>query len=58
MLLHYAGPRVVEIYSTVGNEDDDFKTVIAKLDDYFAAHTNVEFEKFNFRLIKQRKTEI
>jgi hypothetical protein len=57
MLLHYAGPRVFEIYSTYGDEGDDFKAVIAKLDDYFAANTNMEFEKFNFRLIKQEKTE-
>jgi hypothetical protein len=57
MLFHYTGPRVFEIYSTIGANAYNFDAVVTKLDDYFAAHTNVEFENFNFRLIKQEKTE-
>ena len=55
LLLHYAGPLVFKFNTTIGEEGEDLNNALAKLDGYFASHTNTEFERFNFRLIKTEK---
>ena len=58
LLLHYAGPDVDDIYDTLPtSSNEDYKTVVEKLNQYFSPQTNVAFEVFNFRQAKQKPDE-
>ena len=58
LLLHYPGPDVDDIYDTLPtSSNEDYKTVVEKLNQYFSPQTNVAFEVFNFRQAKQKPDE-
>ena len=58
LLLHYAGPDVDDIYDTLPtSSNEDYKTVVEKLNQYFSPQTNAAFEVFNFRQAKQKPDE-
>lgn len=58
LLLHYAGPDVDDIYDTLPTTDhEDYKTVVEKLNQYFTLQSNVAFEVFNFRQVRQKPEE-
>ena len=51
--MHYAGPGVDDIHDIYDalptSSNEDYKTVVEKLNQYFSPQTNVAFEVFNFR---------
>ena len=56
--MHYAGPGVDDIYDALPtSSNEDYKTVVEKLNQYFSPQTNVAFEVFNFRQAKQKPDE-
>ena len=57
LLLHYAGPDVFTIYETLGLDtaDDNYLETKTGLKDYFDPISNSEFEKYEFRNMKQLK---
>ena len=58
LLLHCVGPDVDDIYDTLPtSSNEDYKTVVEKLNQYFSPQTNVAFEVFNFRQAKQKPDE-
>ena len=58
LLLHYAGPNVDDICDTLPtSNNEDYKAVVEKLNQYFSSQTVVAFEVFNFRQAKQKPDE-
>ncbi len=59
LLLYQAGEATQEIFDTLPEtgEDDDYKTAIEKLDEYFSPKKNVDYEIFQFRQAKQNSDE-
>ena len=57
LLLHYSGDEVFEIYETLnlGEKDDNFDDTKTALKNYFQPKKNKEFERFEFRNIRQIK---
>jgi cell fate (sporulation/competence/biofilm development) regulator YlbF (YheA/YmcA/DUF963 family) len=59
-LLHYqAGEATQENFDTLSEtgEDNDYKTVIEKLDECFSPKKNVDYEIIQFRQAKQNSDE-
>lgn len=57
LLLHCAGPDVVEIYDTLGVADDDFDEAVNQLTNYFTPKQNYPFERHLFRQLRQSDNE-
>ena len=57
LLLHQAGEATQEIFDTLEETGDDYKTAIEKLDKYFTPKKNVDYEIFQFRQAKQNNGE-
>ena len=56
--LNITGPDVNDIYDTLPtSSNEDYMTVVEKLNQYFSPQTNVAFEVFNFRQAKQKPDE-
>ena len=58
-LLHYAGPAVQEIFSTLparGN-DNEFDAAVAALDTYFVPAVNIPYARQKFALVTQKEGE-
>ena len=53
LLLYQAGEATQEIFDTLEETGDDYKTAIEKLDEYFTPKKNVDYEIFQFRQAKQ-----
>ena len=53
LLLYQAGGVTQEIFDTLEETSDDYKTAIEKLDEYFTPKKNVDYEIFQFRQTKQ-----
>ena len=49
LLLYQAGPATQEIFETLSDTGDDYKTAQEKLDVYFLPKKNVDYEIFQFR---------
>jgi len=48
LLLYQAGEAAQEIFDTLQNTGDDYKTAKQRLEDYFAPRKNVDFQVFQF----------
>jgi hypothetical protein len=57
VLLHLAGPDVQEIFETLPNTGDDYKTALEKLNEYFHPKRNIPFERHVFRQASQQPDE-
>ncbi|XP_071503133.1 uncharacterized protein [Diadema antillarum] len=59
LLLHYAGPKVDEIFDTLQNvgDDDDYDKAVDALNKYFQPKSNSMYEVYIFRQGKQEQTE-
>ena len=57
LLLHYSGDEVFEIYETLnlGEKDDNFDDTKTALKNYFQPKKNKDFERFEFRNLRQTK---
>ena len=53
LLLYQAGEATQEVFDTLEETGDDYKTAIEKLDEYFTPKKNVDYEIFQFRQTKQ-----
>ena len=58
LLLFQVGQATHEIFETLPETGDDYKTAISKLDDYFSPKKNVDYEVFKFRQAKQEEGEM
>ena len=57
LLLYQAGQEMQEIFETLDDTGDDYKTALAKLDEYFQSKKNVDYEAFQFRQASQKSDE-
>ncbi|XP_053381714.1 uncharacterized protein LOC128549223 [Mercenaria mercenaria] len=57
LLLHYAGEEVNDIFDTLSETGDDYKTALLKLTEYFAPKKCTEYEVYKFRQTKQESSE-
>lgn len=57
LLLYQAGPATQEIFETLSDTGDDYKTAQEKLDAYFLPKKNVDYEIFQFRQAMQQPSE-
>ena len=59
LLLHYAGPRVDEIFDTLSDvgEDTDYDKAVDALNKYFNPKSNSLYETYVFRQAKQENNE-
>ena len=57
ILLHVVGRAAREIYFTLKKDTDDYNAVVKVFKDYFAPLKNVDYEIFNFGLMRQRESE-
>ncbi|XP_053380302.1 uncharacterized protein K02A2.6-like [Mercenaria mercenaria] len=57
LLLHYAGEEVNDIFDTLSETGDDYKTALLKLTEYFAPKKCTEYEVYKFRQAKQESSE-
>ena len=57
VLLHLAGPDVQEIFETLPNTGDDYKTALEQLNAYFQPKRNIPFERHVFRQASQQPDE-
>ena len=57
LLLYQAGQETQEIFETLTDSGEDFKTAIDKLDAYFSPKKNVDYETFRFRQASQKNDE-
>ena len=55
--LYQAGEVTQEIFDTLEETGDDYKTAIEKLDEYFTPKKNVDYEIFQFRQAKPNNGE-
>jgi hypothetical protein len=56
MLLHLVGPRTFDEFDTLPETGTDYATAKAKLQNFFKPKVNVEFEKIQFRMMRQKGT--
>ena len=57
LLLYQAGPETQEIFETLTETGEDYKTAQEKLDAYFSPKKNVDYEIFQFRQAVQQPSE-
>ena len=57
LLLYQAGQKTQEIFETLSDTGEDYKTAIEKLDEYFLPKKNVDYETFRFRQASQKSEE-
>ncbi len=57
VLLHLAGPDVQEIFETLPDTGDDYKTAVEKLNEYFKPKKYIPFERHVFRQAFQQPDE-
>ncbi len=57
LLLHLVGPRTYEEFETLSDTGADYETAKNKLTDFFKPKVNVEYEKIQFRMTKQKVSE-
>lgn len=57
LLLYQAGPATQEIFETLSDTGDDYKTAQEKLDAYFLPKKNVDYEICQFRQAMQQPSE-
>ena len=57
LLLYQAGPVTEEIFDTLSDTGNDYKTAQAKLDEYFTLKKNVAYDVFQFRQVVQQPDE-
>ena len=57
LLLHYAGEEVNDIFDTLANTGDDYKTAKEKLTEYFVPKKCTEYEVYKFRQARQDPNE-
>lgn len=57
MLLHLAGTEVQDVFETLSETGDDYKTALARLTQYFEPRKNISFERHKFRQACQGATE-
>ena len=57
VLLHLAGPDVQEIFETLHNTGEDYKTALEKRNEYFQPKRNIPYERHVFRQISQQTDE-
>ena len=57
LFLYQAGQETQEIFDTLTDTGDDYKTAKEKLDNYFLPKKNVDFETFKFRQTTQKTDE-
>ena len=57
VFLHVAGPDVQEIFETLPNTGDDYKTALEKLNEYFQPKRNIPFERYVLRQATQQPDE-
>ena len=48
LLLYQAGQETQEIFDTLTDTGEDYKTAVTKLDEYFLPKKNVDYETFSF----------
>ena len=58
VLLYQAGLETQEIFETLNDTGDDYKTAQEKLDAYFSPKKNVDYEIFGKRYNNQAKQSI
>ena len=54
LLLYQSGQQTQEIFETLTETGEDYKTALAKLDAYFLPKKNVDYETFQFRQATQK----
>lgn len=57
LLLHSAGPEVQDIFDTLMNCGEDYKTAKERLTEYFTPHKNIPYHRHLFRQEKQNEGE-
>ena len=57
LLLYQAGPATQDIFETLADTGDDYKTALEKLDAYFLPKKNVDYEIFQFWQAVQQPSE-
>ncbi|CAB4025058.1 Transposon Ty3-I Gag-Pol poly, partial [Paramuricea clavata] len=57
ILLHLAGAEIQEIFETLPDTGDDYKTALEKLNEHFNPCKNIAFERHVFRQATQRADE-
>lgn len=57
LLLYQAGQQTQEVFETLSDTGEDYKTALAKLDEYFLPKKNVDYETFQFRQAAQKSDE-
>lgn len=57
ILLHLAGPDVQDIFETLNDTGDDYKTALEKLNEHFQPCKNIPFERHVFRQAFQAPDE-
>ena len=57
VLLYLSSPDVQEIFETLPNTGDDYKTALEKLNAYFQPKRNIPFERHVFRQASQQPDE-
>ena len=57
LFLYQAGPETQEIFETLTETGEDYKTAQEKLDAYFSPKKNVDYEIFQFRKVVQQPSE-
>ena len=57
LLLHYAGPEVMDIFETLSETGSTYESGKDALTTYFEPHKNIEYERFVFREAKQLHNE-
>ncbi|XP_033755766.1 uncharacterized protein LOC117338519 [Pecten maximus] len=56
-ILHFAGDEVNDIFDTLPDTGNDYKTAVERLTEYFVPKKNTEFEVFKFRQTRQMSSE-
>ena len=57
LLLYQAGPDTQEIFETLTDTGDDYKTAQEKVDAYFSPKKNVDYEILQFQQVVQQPGE-
>ena len=57
LLLYQAGQETQEIFDTLSETGEDFKTALDKLDEYFLPKKNIDYETFQFRQPSKKSDE-
>ena len=57
LLLYQAGQQAREVFDTLSDTGDNYKTALAKLDEYFLPIKNIDYETFQFCQATQKSDE-